>query len=315
MFYLIHGNDTYRSREKLREVIDAYRDTHQSGLSFFQIDLEEERSEDVEHIFGSSSLFPEKKLVVLKSASANKVFQQRFADSTWRTSLENDRDTIVIFFERREVPAANPLFTFVKKTSHVQKCDVLRGGEREKWVRRYLETRGWGEEPGTLEIFLRYTDSLDTWGTKNELDKIIRHTASSRITKDEIALFLHPSFEVTIFTMLDALGGRNKKRALAALAYLLEQGENESYVLSMMAYGFRNLLRVKSLGHMHASSFVMSKKLGFHPYVFRKTVEQARLFTLEELKKIYQGLARIDLEIKVGKVEPRLALEMFVASV
>ena len=80
MFYLIHGNDTYRSREKLREVIDAYRDTHQSGLSFFQIDLEEERSEDVEHIFGSSSLFPEKKLVVLKSASANKVFQQRFAD-------------------------------------------------------------------------------------------------------------------------------------------------------------------------------------------------------------------------------------------
>ena len=59
----------------------------------------------------------------------------------------------------------------------------------------------------------------------------------------------------------------------------------------------------------------MGKKLKLHPYVFRKTLDRARRFSLEELKKIYQELARIDLNIKAGRVEPRLALEIFAASV
>lgn len=315
MFYLIHGNDTYRSREKLREIIDAYRNVNRIGLSFFEVDLEEESFEDVEYMLGSSSLFPEKKLLVLKSASANKEFQQRFADSTKKVSLVSDKDTIIIFFERQTIPLASPLFALVKKFATIQRCDVPRGAERKEWVKRYVEARGCKIEPKALESFIGSTDSLDTWGMKNELDKIIHYSTGPFITEGDIALFLRASLEVKIFTVLDALGERNKKSALASLEHLLSEGESEVYILTMIVYGFRNLLRVKSLEDTHTPSFLIGKKLKLHPYVFRKTLAQARRFSIEELKKIYQKLARIDLEIKVGRVDPRLALEMFVTSV
>ena len=315
MFYLIHGNDTYRSREKLREIINAYRNVNRIGLSFFEVDLEEERLEDVEHILESSSLFPEKKLLVLKSASVNKEFGQHFSDSTRMNSLASSKDEIIIFFERQLAPPTNPLFVWVKEFATVQRCDTPRGAERKTWVRRYVETKGRTIEPKALESFLGSTDSLDTWGMKNELDKIIHYGVGPFITEDDVALFLRSSLDVKIFTVLDALGERNRKSALASLEHLLSEGESEIYILTMIVYGFRNLLRVKSLEATRVSPFLMGKKLKLHPYVFRKTMAQARRFSLEELKKIYQKLARIDLEIKVGRIEPRLALEMLVASV
>ena len=52
-----------------------------------------------------------------------------------------------------------------------------------------------------------------------------------------------------------------------------------------------------------------------HPYVIKKTIQQARSFSLSELKKIYQKIFQVDLGIKTGKIEPETALDLFVAEI
>jgi DNA polymerase III delta subunit len=49
--------------------------------------------------------------------------------------------------------------------------------------------------------------------------------------------------------------------------------------------------------------------------VAQKSYEQARHFTLQELKKIYQKIFQIDLMVKTGKVDSLAALDALIVSI
>ena len=86
----------------------------------------------------------------------------------------------------------------------------------------------------------------------------------------------------------------------------------------MIAFQFRNLLLVKSSeqeGSFAGNPFALAGKLGMHPFVLRKTIQQAKLFTFEELKKIYRDIFQADLNIKTGKIEPATAIDLLIAGV
>ena len=72
---------------------------------------------------------------------------------------------------------------------------------------------------------------------------------------------------------------------------------------------------VKSLGQKYPSYYAILKASQLHPFVVKKAIEQSQKFELEELKKIYQKLFKIDLDIKRGRVEPETALDMLIAEI
>ena len=49
-----------------------------------------------------------------------------------------------------------------------------------------------------------------------------------------------------------------------------------------------------------------------HPFVLRKTRSQCKKFTLEQLKKFYHKIFKIDFSIKKGKITPEEGLELLV---
>ncbi len=104
--------------------------------------------------------------------------------------------------------------------------------------------------------------------------------------------------------MVDALGSKDKKKAINLFKKHLEKGEDLHYLLSMFVYQFRNLIKVRSGG-----------KLDLHPFVIKKTQYQARNFSVDELKKIYHELLMIDFNTKMGKRDIKTALELFVMGI
>jgi DNA polymerase-3 subunit delta len=95
----------------------------------------------------------------------------------------------------------------------------------------------------------------------------------------------------------------------------LEEGENEIYLITMFIRQFRNLLLVKSLAEKGVLNYELAKKTGLHPFVAKKTSDQARNFSAEGLKKIYTKLLDMDISIKTGKITAKMALDMLVMSV
>ena len=67
MIFFLYGPDTYRSRQKLNEIVTQYKKIHKSGLSFTYFDKDSFNLEELEDELQAISMFKEKKLIVLNN--------------------------------------------------------------------------------------------------------------------------------------------------------------------------------------------------------------------------------------------------------
>jgi DNA polymerase-3 subunit delta len=123
-----------------------------------------------------------------------------------------------------------------------------------------------------------------------------------------------PNVNLNIFEIVDAIADKNQRKALRTLYGHLENGVDPYYIFSMIVYQFRNLLKVKALAKNALAYAGIIKKAGLHPYVVKKTFEQCKKFDLEELKRLFNQLARLDIETKTGKIDMAEGLYQFVFS-
>lgn len=75
----------------------------------------------------------------------------------------------------------------------------------------------------------------------------------------------------------------------------------------MIAFQFRNILSVKNIKNPEV--------LGMNPYVLRKSISQAKNFSMEDLKRIYERIVSLDTDIKTGRISPEIALDFLILDV
>lgn len=299
MIYFLFGSDTYRSRQKLREIIEEYKKSHKSGLNLIKINFDEKDFSDFKQVAETVSMFDEKKLIILEEVFKQaEYFQDELRSYLKKKKIEDDKGIIVVFWAE-EIKPDNKLFQFLFKQTKVQKFELLKLYQLKEWVEKYVKEQGGNIGSQAVETLIDYVGN-DLWRMSNELDKLI--SFNRNIKEENIKNLVKSEVDVSIFNIIDALGQKNKKQALKLIHDYFKKGGDEGYLFNRFVYQFRNLIKVKSGGGED-----------LHSFVFRKTTQQVGNFTFEELKKIYQKLFQIDLGVKTGKVDIRAALELFVA--
>jgi len=317
MLIFLYGQDTYRSRQKLNEIINHYKKIHKSGLNLKYFDGKNLSFQDFKDEIRSVSMFAEKKLAVLKNTFLNKNFKENFL----RDSKEfAESKNIVLFYEEEEF-SGDKLFKFLKKHAKSQEFKPLQSQKLKNWVKKGFDDYGIEIREEALEKLINFVGS-DLWQMANEIKKLVSYKLkcpNPEISQRDIELLVKPKIENDIFKTIDAIASKNKKQALDLIHKHLEKGDTPLYLLSMINFQFRNLLIVKSQElrrKFYAGDVrVLTEKLKMHPYVIQKSTQQTRKFNFEELKKIYQKIFQVDLSIKTGKVEPETALDLFIAEI
>jgi len=314
MFILLYGPDTYRSQQKLKEIIDHYKQSQKTGLSLKILDLKDEKFEKLQEENQSLSIFKENKLIILKNAFSNQEFKEKFLKEADKFADSKD---IILFYEEKEIPLSDSLFKFLKKQAKTQEFQLLTGQKLKTWIKKEFEKYGFIVSPKIMDTLILFIGS-DSWKIANEIKKLSTYKAnkkSSGITLEDIEILVKPQIQVNIFKTIDAIAARDRKTALSLIHKQIEGGENPSYLLSMINFQFRNLLTIKSLIEEHKPYNLILKISGLHPFVVRKSYEQAKKFTLQELKKIYQKIFQADLDIKTGRIGPETALDLLIAEI
>lgn len=300
MIIFLYGQDTYSSRQKLKEIVAEYKKRHKSGLNFIRINFEENDFDDLKQVIETVSMFDEKKLIITERIFKQpENFQEKLLEYFKDKKIATDKNIILVIFTEDAVEK-NDLFKFLKDKTKAQEFKLLPSHKLKQWIKDYVKEQGGKLENQAIDKLVDYIGN-DLWRMSNELNKLVSHKI--QITAQDVERLVKPKIDVNIFDTIDALGQKNKKQALKLIRNHLKQGEKENYLLDRFVYQFRNLLKVKTGG---------GKDL--HPFVYKKAQAQTRNFDFEELKKIYQKLLEIDLNIKTGKVEARTALELFVVN-
>ncbi len=127
----------------------------------------------------------------------------------------------------------------------------------------------------------------------------------------DIKLLVKPEIETEIFKTIDAISQKDKRKAMSFLKKHLDAGESPLYLLSMIAFGFRNLVLAKN----SSDSAKLKNEMNMHPFVIKKSKEAAARFSNEELKKIYQKIFLTDLGIKTGRIQPEEGIKSLVLGI
>ncbi len=310
MIIFLYGADSYRSRQKLDEIISQYKSVRKSGLNLLHMDAEKIGFTEFFGTFRAVGMFAEKKLVVLKNIFADKKFQDDFLGELKTLQALPD---IIVVYEPGEVDQRLKLFKQLVKEAKCQEFSVLAPAQLKSWVQKEFAARGQKANLDAIDMLVQYVGQ-DSWRLHNEIKKLADYKHGQTVKKDDVVHMVRPAIELDIFKTIDALAQKNKKQAMVLIAKHIDEGENVLYLLSMIAFQFKNLLTVKELAQKGMMYESIVKKSGLHPFVVKKTYLQCHQFTLEELKKIYRRIFKADTDIKTGKIEPETALDLLVGS-
>jgi len=335
MILFLYGQDTYRARQKLKEIIEQYKNPvsgenldsagikkiHKSGLSLIYLDDENLKFEDFRDIIQQTSIFDEKKLLILSNIFINQDFKEKF--------LKNYKDflklkDIILFYEENEISMKDRFFNFLKTKAETQNFQPLVGEKLKSWIRQELSKFKTEIDSGAIDKLINFVGN-DLWQMSNEIKKLVNYkkgpvsakasSGKEKINVEDIELLVKPKIETAIFKTIDAIAQKNKKQALLLIHQHLEKGDNPLYLLSMINFQFRNLLMIKDLIERNRPYYSILKMTHLHPFVVKKSCQQVNKFTLQELKKIYQKIFQADLDIKTGKITPETALDLLLTEI
>lgn len=315
MIIFLYGKDTYRLQQKLKEIESRYKKLHKAGLNLEKLDARNTSFEEFWEVLFQRSMFVKKKLFFLENVFSNEKFKKDFLQRIEEVAESQD---VVVLVEKKEGPLkSDSFFRKLNQLAKDQEFKPLTGQKLKSWVVKEFKKYEAEAETEALEKLTGFVGS-DLWQMSNEIKKLVSYTKSVR--KEDVDLLVRAKIEAEIFKTIDALAQRNKKKALELIQKHLDKGDSPFYILKMVNFQVRNLLLVKSsqpereFGY-YSNASVLAKKLGMHPFVFKKTMSQAGRFSLEELKKIYRRIFETDLDIKTGKIMPEEGLRMLIAAI
>ncbi|MBU4204925.1 DNA polymerase III subunit delta [Patescibacteria group bacterium] len=311
MIIFLYGPDSYRSRQKLEEVLAHYNKTHKSGLNLRFFDCEEKNVviNDLKDKIQQTSIFKEKKLTIIANLFTKASLKEEFQKEI-KTFL--DSEDIIVIYEKENIKKGDKLLKVLNKNAKSQEFKLLEGQNLRNWVKKEVEKQNGAIDPNALGLLINYIGD-DLWRMANEIQKLVNFKRNKIITAADIKLLVKNKIETDIFKTIDAIAQKNKKQALNLLYQHLENGDSPLYLLSMIGYQFRNLLTIKELMEKNKPYGLIIQKSGLHPFVVKKSYYQAGQFTFSELKKIYQKIFQVDFDVKTGKIEQEMALDLLVA--
>lgn len=325
MIIFLYGEDTFRSRQKLKELKDKFiREVDPAGNSIINLAGESLTIEALSEAVGARSLFARKRMIIVENVFNNKsekILEKVFDYFKKQTSKkEKDDDNIIIFWDETSGSKLekNKLFKLLSEQKYAQNFKNLSNTEVANWIKKELTAREAKIKPQAL-LNLASMFSSDLWQLNNEIDKLINFKkaqllpeSEAVISEDDVESLSRGKVDENIFALTDAIGNRNKAQAIKLLEQEIEAGVAEQYLLTMIIRQFKILLQVKEAVDSGMSPRKITSQLKLHPFVVQKCSAQARSFSLPILKNVFSGLLEIDKAIKTGQGDFKSALSLMI---
>ncbi len=314
MFYLFHGDDTFAQKETLADLLNKMGDPA-------MLELNTTRFEGVMS-FGAlrqacdvAPFLAKRRVVIVEGLFAAK------PDETFLgkllTYLPDMPDSARLFFlESKALPENHRLIKLAEKAENgfVRLFERPEGAALNRWIQQRVQAQGGHISPHATQV-LATNIGNDLAIQENEITKLVLYAGESHtISAEDVALLSPYVAEANIFDLVDALGGRDVRRAAKSLHQKLSDGTDPFYLFGMLIRQFRLLIQIKELAEQGKRPPAIADTLNLHKRVAQKLYQQSHGFSLEQLEQIYHHLLDVDVDAKTGKADITTSLHLFLAA-
>ena len=286
MLYILHGPDTYRSRQKLNDIIEEYRKKAGANFEFQKFDCDEDDLTNLQLGVEGGSLFSAKQLIVAAYPFSGK------CDFDVCTRLakkaKDSKEIFLVFWDRDIGKAGAAKLSKIQKYAHKeQEFLLLSGIKLEHWIREEARKRNITLQNNEMEWFLSFGGDL--WRISNELAKCeVGGGAGLNETVQS------PS---TIFSLGDTFFSA-PRQAMFHLLSILRAGEDGIGVFSYLSNHVRTLFTVRAFSEKGAA---IPPQFKIHPFVAKKTSAVVRTIPLSLFPRLMRRFWEEDVKVKTGE--------------
>lgn len=307
--YLIQSNDYISIKESINTIL---KDNNLSNDNLIKYDLSESTLDNVLEDLDTYNFLVDRKVVVCDNVSfltASKSKNESNDDIDKFTKYLNNPslDNILIVI-CSNLDGKKNVVKLLKEVSEVIESDV----SINKIIKNRLD--GFTMEDYVIKYFIEYCGN-DNEKILNELEKLKCYKDSDKtITYDDIDSIVLKSFNDNVFSLIDAIMNRNKKKAIGLYQDLLKNGEDVNKILSLLCDQFRMIYNGKILLKEYNNNYKeVASILDIHPYRFQKSIEGSFSYSNKDILKYLSILDDIEIGIKTGK-STLSSLEVFIYS-
>lgn len=235
MIIFLYGPDSYRRRQKLKEIVSEYKEKH-SSFSIESFTLSAEASAKAE--FGrlqdfvkARSLFDSFKLGVVRGGSTLEKTSQKEYTELLKENLKVKEQVLVISEDKK--PTKDFKFLLERPVLH-QEFENLSGAELSKFFDQEAKARDLNFDSAGKDLLLQ-AFANDSWGLVTELDKLFL-LDEKRIGLKILENHLDVSLPVNIFSTINQIRNSSRKsERLFLLEELLSRSEDPAMIFNIMA--------------------------------------------------------------------------------
>ncbi len=314
MIYLFYGLEYYLIKKELESILKKEKIDAMNQNTY---DLENSSLKEIIDDASTMSLFGEKKAIIVENSyiftgTTNKKLPEQDVDILFSYLQNINKDTYLFFIINKEsIDKRKKIVNELKKRGVIKEFAPLI--EQKSYVMSMLKPYQIEEKDASFLID-RIGNQLSI--LEQEIEKLKTYKNKDlQITRKDIVDVTCKTVDIDIFALIDNIVVKNKEKALESYTEMIKLGEEPIKIIIMLANQFRMMYQAKQLSKKGYSEKDIASSLNVHPYRIKLSLEKSHHFQEIVLLSYMKQLALLDYEIKSGKIDKNIGLELFILSI
>ncbi|MGH2471289.1 MAG: DNA polymerase III subunit delta [Candidatus Limnocylindria bacterium] len=202
-------------------------------------------------------------------------------------------------------PAANLLEAVEAVGGSVERIERLAPVDVQGWIRERARLHGVKMDAEAVATLASAAGS-DTERIEQEVKKLGAYAGDLTVTAGDVRTLVNGAIEADVFELTQAVVRKDSRTAVATLERLLADGNAVQQILALLLWQFRVLLFASAM-RSNADAERMGKAIRSSPFAIQRATAFARRVTRQDVLRAYEAIYAADQVIKTGRAESDVA--------
>lgn len=303
--FIILADDSLAVQKKIEEIKNG-----------FELDVEpivynalEEGTYAIVDELTTVSLFDETKLVVVKGAEELLSRSDKAFLELLKAMNDQNSSNVLILVFMGAVDATNEQFQKLKRFSSVFEAKT-KNINLEEYAVQTFQAEGYQIDLDTVKLLVSFSDSFTK--LRGYMDQLECYKEQERkITNQDVTLLIPEPLEDNVYALIDAVLSDNKKLMLKGYQAMKLRSMQASNLISLLINKFQELYNVNILIKSGFNQAALADLFHISSGRAYYMIKNAKEHSLDTIKTHLDQLNLLDYQIKTGKIDQNLGLELY----
>ncbi|MGA1824909.1 MAG: DNA polymerase III subunit delta [bacterium] len=311
-FYFFHGENSFLIKDACEQITTKLLGQEYDEDQYLSLYADEVSINELMEMASTYSFIPGARLIVYKGVKIKDIDTTKKIEKYLRHPMT---DTSIIMIAEEKVAPAAAFLSLMKKEAVVVQFYKLFERHIPRWIMTKASSLGYKISPPAAQLLMDITGT-DLFQLDGEIQKLCLYCGDTKeIDLNTIKKAIGLTRIYNIFELVGCIGKKDAAGSLRIIQQLLEYGEHPLVIVSTIYWYFSRLYKTKSLLAEGVPSGMIAQKVGVSPLFLKEYIDQANLFSEQEIHLIFPRLLNTDTRLKQGRIPGYMILQSFIFQV